>query len=87
MKQKEERNINFSEKNKKKITRKQEEMLNLIANKGSANQNNNEIQFLTMQTAKSSIKALSDINCFLQTEGRGWKKREVGGGIGMGNTC
>ena len=34
----------------------------------NANKNNNGMQFLTMQIAKSSMKALSDTKYFLQTE-------------------
>ena len=37
---------------KRKITKKQEEMLKLIGNKRNASQNNNGIRFLTMQFAK-----------------------------------
>lgn len=51
-----------------KINKKQEENLNLIGNKTSGNQNNNGRQFLTMQIARSSNKALSDTNFFLQIE-------------------
>ena len=39
-------------KKKRKITKKQKEMLKLIGNKRNASQNNNGIRFLTMQFAK-----------------------------------
>ena len=54
-------------KNTKNYPPKQEEMLKLI-DKRNANQNNNGIRFLTMEIAKSSMKALNDTKCFLQIE-------------------
>ena len=55
-------------KNTKNYPKKQEEMLKLIDDKRNANQNNNGIQFLTMEIAKSSMKALKDTKYFLQIE-------------------
>ena len=55
-------------KNTKNYPKKQEEMLKLIDDKRNANQNNNGIQFLTMEIAKSSMKALNDTKYFLQIE-------------------
>ena len=55
-------------KNTKNYPKKQEEMLKLIDDKRNANQNNNGIQFLTMEIAKSSMKALNDTKYFLQVE-------------------
>ena len=54
--------------NTKNYPKKQEEMLKLIDDKRNANQNNNGIQFLTMEIAKSSMKALNDTKYFLQIE-------------------